>query len=447
MGNHRKANMKTHLRVIAILAAALMTAACGSGAAGPSAAPAATGAAASAAAPATPVSLTFASYAWQKATVDAHNKIVADWNAAHPNITVKIVTVDVNAVHDKLLTTFQGGTASDIIHDEAADIGGFAGQGFLADMTALIPADLKADVPQGIWDTTTFNKKIMGVPTIMQTYTVFVNKKLLADAKVTLPTAANPWTWDQFAQVSKQLTTPTQFGLGWGLKSPAATVMIMSQAFGGNFFYNEGGTNVVKFGAPEQQVLKRIYDMAYTDKSLSPTTLGQSGTDILPGFYAGKYAMIVGGNYVAQQISEQAPAGFEWAMLPLLKGDTQAQGANPQTLSISTQSKNPKEAMQFIAYYMQAQNLANVAIGDWLIPATVSGGKAVTATTGGKNSWDVNVASTPFLKLAPFQPLDAYPQWKSQIAQPAFQQYFGNKIDLPTVGKTLIEGWTKVGGK
>ncbi len=400
--------MNTQFRVIAIVAVALLTAACGGGATAPSGAPA-TSAAAASAAPAAPVTLQFASYAWQKATVDAHNQIVASWNAAHPNITVKIVTIDVNAVHDKLLTTFQGGTAADIVHDEAADIGGFASQGFLADLTPLIPADLKADVPQGIWDTTTFSKKIVGIPTIMQTYTVFVNKKLLADAKVTLPTAANPWTWDQFAQVSKQLTTPTQFGLGWGLKSPAATVMIMSQNFGGNFFYNEGGVNVVKFGAPEQQVLKRIYDMAYTDKSLSQTTLGQSGTDILPGFYAGKYAMIVGGNYVAQQIVEQAPSAFDWAMLPLLKGDTQAQGANPQTLSISTQSKNPKEAMQFIAYYMQAQNLANVAIGDWLVPVTASAGKAVTATTGGKNSWDVNVASTPLLKLAPFQPLDAYP--------------------------------------
>jgi ABC-type glycerol-3-phosphate transport system substrate-binding protein len=429
---------------VAILMATVLTAACGGGGtAGTTASPAASVAATQAA----PITLQFASFAWQKATVDAHNKIVADWNAAHPNITVKVVAVDVNSVHDKLLTTFQGGTAADIIHDESADIGGFAGQGFLADLTPLVPADLKADIPQGIWDTVTFEKRIAGVPTILQTYSVFVNKKMLADAKVTLPTAAAPWTWDQFAQVAKQLTTADRFGVGWGLKSPAATVMSMSLNFNGLFFYNEAGKNVVKFGAAEQQVLKRIRDLAYTDKSLSTTTLGQSGTDILPGFFAGKYAMIVGGNYVAQQMVEQAPAGFEWAMLPLLKGDSQAQSANPQTLSISKQSKYPKEAMQFIAYYMQGQNLANVAIGDWLIPVSGAAAKAVATTTGGKNSWDVNVASTPSLKLAPFQTLDAYPQWKSQIAQPAFQQYFANKMDLDTVGKTLIEGWTKVGGK
>ena len=44
-----------------------------------------------------------------------------------------------NSVHDKLLTTFVGNTASDIIHDEAADIAGFTQQGYLANLTPLIP--------------------------------------------------------------------------------------------------------------------------------------------------------------------------------------------------------------------------------------------------------------------------------------------------------------------
>jgi maltose-binding protein MalE len=52
-------------------------------------------------------------------------------------------------VHDKLLTSFVGGTAADIIHDEAADIAGFTQQGYLANLTPLIPKSLKASIPQG----------------------------------------------------------------------------------------------------------------------------------------------------------------------------------------------------------------------------------------------------------------------------------------------------------
>ena len=85
------------------------------------------------------VNLTFATYVWQPTTVAATKQIVDSWNKSHPQIQVQILPVDVNSVHDKLLTSFVGGTAADIVHDEAADIAGFTQQGYLANLTPLIP--------------------------------------------------------------------------------------------------------------------------------------------------------------------------------------------------------------------------------------------------------------------------------------------------------------------
>src|SRR5262249_48952071 len=48
--------------------------------------------------------LTFATYVWQPTTVAAVKNIVDSWNKSHPSIQVSIVPVDVNSVHDKLLT-------------------------------------------------------------------------------------------------------------------------------------------------------------------------------------------------------------------------------------------------------------------------------------------------------------------------------------------------------
>ncbi len=419
----------------ATVALSMLAAACGAGSgnANPSAS-------------STPVALTFSTYAFQPVTVAATKKIVNDWNKAHPNIQVQLVQVDPNSVHDKLVTQFQGNTAPDIIHDEAADLGGFAKQGFLADMGPLMSSDLRNDVPKGIWDSVTFNNKVVGAPTLLQTYNVFVNRAALASAGVAPPTIDKPWTWDQFAAAAKQLTASGKYGLGWGLKSPTATVMSMSLNYGGKFFYDESGKTVAKFGTQEQEVAHRIHDLAYVDKSLDPVSLTQSGTDVIPGFFGGKYAMIVGGNYIRQNMVEQAPAGFDWQMLPLLKGTSQTQNANPQTLSIAAQSAHKKEAMRFIEYFMQGPNLASVALGDWLAPTGNSAGKAVVNQTAGKNGWDVTAASSKDLALAPFQKLDAYPQWKSQIATPALQQYLGNKIDLATLGQKLTAGWQTVNG-
>ncbi len=417
---------------VAASAAALSLAACGSGDKSDSSSG--------------PITLTFSSYAWQDPTVAATKDIVAAWNSAHPDIQVKYVPVDPDSVHDKLVTQFAGDSAPDIIHDEAADIAGFVDQGYLADMSKLLPADFKSQIPQGIWDSVTFKGGIYGAPTLLQSYVVFANKKQLAAANIAVPTADNPWTWDQFQAAAKQLTTGGTYGLGWGLKQPVAAVLSMALNFNGTYVSGSGKDSTLTWGPGEQAVPQRIHDMIFTDKSLAPDTAGMSGSDVLPGFFAGKYAMIVSGNYSSQQMVEQAPKDFEWVMLPMLKGTTQNQAADPQTLSIATQSKHQSEAAQFIAFYDNAENLARLAQGDWLIPASTTAADKVKQETSGKNGWDAMATMGQYLIVAPFESATPYPQWKTQIATPALQEYFAGKTSLDQLGQKLTSGWKQVAG-
>ena len=148
----------------------------------------------------------------------------------------------------------------------------------------------------------------------------------------------------------------------------------MALNYGGQFFYLENGKWTFKWGAADQNVVKQMHDMISVDKCVDPAAIGLSGSAVLPAFFGGKCAMTVQGNYQAQGMIEQAPKGFDWAMFPLLKGKTQDQVANPQTLSVSQQSQHKAEAMQFIDYVINAKNLAKLAAGDWLIPATPAAG-------------------------------------------------------------------------
>jgi hypothetical protein len=50
------------------------------------------------------------------------------------------------------------------------------------------------------------------------------------------------------------------------------------------------------------------------------------------------------------------------------------------------------------------------------------------------------------LTVAPFESATPYPQWKTQIATPALQQYFGGQLTLDQLGQKLSDGWTKVAG-
>ena len=389
------------------------------------------------------VTLKFQSLAFQKPTIAAVKKIVSDWNAAHPNIQVNYSEGSWDSVHDQLVTQFEGGTAPDIIHDEAADISGFIQQGYLADLSGDLPADVKSSVPQGVWDTVSAEGKIYAAPTLLQSYVVMANTDLLKRDGITVPDGAT-LSWDDLQAMAKKATSGGTSGLGWGLKSPTATMLSLSLNFDGKYFSGTGLDAKVDVGDNEKQVPQRIHAMAYDDKSIAPVTLTQSGTDILPGFYAGKYAMVVEANYAAQQITQEAPKSFHWAVLPPLTGTSSNQAADPQTLSVAQSSKHVKQATEFISYFMQAQNLAAVGQGDWLIPTTQTARDAISKATGGATGWAQTLKGASSQVAAAFQAATNYPRWKDQIATPAFQQFLANKLSLDDLAKKLTSGWGDV---
>lgn len=390
------------------------------------------------------VTLQFQSLAFEKPTIAAVQKIVQSWNAAHPAIQVQLIQGSWDTVHDKLVTEFAGGTAPDIIHDDAADVSYFSAQGYLADISRYIPADLKSAVPTGSWATVSQGAKIYGVPTLLQSYVVFANTDLLAKDHITIP-GGSTMSWEQLQSMARQATASGTYGLGWGLKSPAATMMTLGLNFGGAYFTGSGQDAKISIGAAEDQVPERIHAMAYADKSLDPTSLTQSGTDVLPTFLAGKDAMVVGGNYVAQQISEQAPASFHWTVLPPLAGTSANQAADPQVLAVSAASKHAAQAAQFLSYFMSASNLAAVAQGDWLIPTSAAARSVIQQSTGGKDGWAQTLAGAQYQVTAPFQAATNYSQWKDQTAEPAFQLYLANKISLQQLDSKLTAGWGQAG--
>ena len=167
----------------------------------------------------------------------------------------------------------------------------------------------------------------------------------------------------------------------------------MALNWGGTFFYFDKATGkwVVKVGKGETSYLTTVHDMIWNDGSIDPAAVGSSGGGVLPGFFAGKYAMTIQGNYAAQQMIESAPAGFHWALLPLLKGTSQDQLADPQTYSITSQSSHKPEAMQFLAYLANAQNMQKLAGGDWLIPSNPAAGKQLIKSTKHYGSWKIAI--------------------------------------------------------
>jgi len=74
-------------------------------------------------------------------------------------------------------------------------------------MRKLIPASLKASIPQRVWDSVTYGRRITAVPTLLQTYNVFANVDAHQGGRCEAADDSGPrGTWTEFRAAAKKLT-------------------------------------------------------------------------------------------------------------------------------------------------------------------------------------------------------------------------------------------------
>lgn len=391
------------------------------------------------------IRLRFQSLAWQKESVDVNKRLVREWNAAHPDIQVDYVQGSWDNVHDQLLTSFEGGEAPDVIHDASDDLADFAYGGYLADLRALLPDRLTGDIPQRSWDATTFGGGVYGVPFLQEPKVLIANTKILESSGVRIPTPGDPWSWPEFRQVTEELTKKGTYGVAWPLKEPVSVTLNLGLSAGGQLFHRGAdGKVTVRFHEGDRVMPGTVRDQVNSDRSAARSALGMGGSDTLPGFFGGRYAMVPLGFSYRQQVVEQAPEGFGWTVLPTPAGSGGlAQGVSPQTLSVAEDSPHKKEAVRFIDFLLRPANMVRLARGDWMLP-TGTEALADPALHTEENGWATGAALAGTLHPAPAQSVRGYPEWKDKVATPALQEYYSGAIDTEELRKRLVEDGNRV---
>ena len=392
--------------------------------------------------------LDFLSLAWQKESIEVNKALVAEWNKAHPGTRVRYVQGAWESVHDQLLTSFEGGEAPDIIHDEANDLTDFAHGGYLADLRDLLPAGLKGQISQANWDTASFAGGIYGVPFLQDPRVLIANRTLLEKSGVRMPSTERPWSWPEFEDAAKELTHGRTYGVAWSMKEPVNQSVNLAMSTGGAVFHRAHGKDVVRFGPADSAVVELIHRQVNEDRTAARSSLGMAGSDTLPGFFAGRYAIVPLNFSFRQQVRQQAPDGFEWVTLPMPAGTRgagggQLQGVSPQTLSLSRDTPRKKAAMAFVAFLTRPGHMARLAAGDWLVP---TGAEALRdpALNTDKYGWRTGLRTASDLRASPVLGVRGYPEWKDKIATPAFQEYYGGSISLRTLRQKLVDDGNRI---
>lgn len=284
------------------------------------------------------------------------NEIVADFEKANPDITVKVEERAVDAHKDALRTTLGTNGSPDIFFSWAGPgLGGeFIDAGASLDLEKYYDeygwGDRFSDTTMS---TVTQYGGYDGVPYTQRTEAVFYNKELFAQAGID----AAPTSYDDLVADAKKLKsagiTPFEFGgtVNWHLMRLLDSLL---ETECGADTYQALVTKEASW-ADESCVADTYNEFAtWTADYVNPGFISINNDESGALFFSGKAAMALEGDWFNQQVRDAGMAEDSVGIFAFPTGTDRIYGFNENNY-ISTNSKHPDEAAKFLDYLTSAE--------------------------------------------------------------------------------------------
>ncbi len=289
---------------------------------------------------------------------NAVEEVIKDFTAKYPKIDVKITS---GQDDPKMLQAISAGNGPDVGLSYSTDIvGKFCSSGAWRDLGSYVQRD-KVDLgqlPETVRSYTEYQGKRCAMPFLADTYGLYYNKKLLADAGYSAP----PKNTTELAEMAKKLTKKGADGgievagfvplLHFYEHTPNHTAAIWDAAW----LTNDEKSAI---GGDQDWVSMLQYhqDLVnwYGFDALQTFTAGLGDEFSADNaFHKGKIAMMIDGEYRTAFLKDQAPElQFGTAPIPVPDNAADRYGAGYVTgnvIGISNSSKNPEAAWTLIRY-------------------------------------------------------------------------------------------------
>ncbi|WP_079909492.1 ABC transporter substrate-binding protein [Paenibacillus sp. 32352] len=288
-------------------------------------------------------------YSWRPEDKDGYAKFIAEFEKDNPDIKVEFKPFKATEYNTILANSLQSGTGVDILQLRPYD-----GAKALADANYLSPldkvkgienfADSYLDAARGS------DKKVYGIPLMLNNAVIFYNKKLFDDNGL-----QPPETWDEFVKTcealkAKNIIPIAQAGKAAYLLSTTHTV-IGPSAYGGTEFMQALLKGTTNFKDPK--FLDSIKRMKQLEAYFPKDFVAIEDKDAQGLFYTGKAAMYINGSQRLETF-EANKLSFPVEFIPGLaaKKGEQAQIATwvDGSYGIAKSSKYQEQATRFIEF-------------------------------------------------------------------------------------------------
>ncbi|WJH36121.1 ABC transporter substrate-binding protein [Paenibacillus sp. CC-CFT747] len=272
------------------------------------------------------------------------------FNKSHPNIeVVGTFQGSYDETATKLQQSLAAKTAPDVSMLERAYVQQFAEADVLEDMTSYMKkSNLSADdfVP-GLMGHSTFNKKLVSLPLNRSTPIFYINKDLLDEKGLAVPT-----TWEELKKVANALVVKEgneykRYGMTL-VHDSWYPIAFITQA-GGKFF-NDKGTSLGFIDSGEgKKVFSFLKDMQSTGALYYPPSQN-SGNVAIQMFTEGKVGMMFQSTGVMGSLGSNVKFKMVTAFLP--KDKVNAEPTGGANIVMTSDSKNKQAAWEFVNWIM-----------------------------------------------------------------------------------------------
>jgi multiple sugar transport system substrate-binding protein len=299
----------------------------------------------------------------------------------NPGVTFETEFNDWGGYWDKLAAQAAGNIMPDIIQMDYSEIANYQGNGLLLNLSPYIENGTldMSDVPLSIVESAKIGDGIFGVVSGVTTYNMIYDKDIVARAGVTVP---DIMTIDEFKELSRTIYGKTGVRTNYSYGSSAYMLEYLVRDYG-YVLMQEG-----KLGVPDASYLEQFYSV-YEDgvkegwhlpaNVFVERTAGVAEMDPIADGTA--WCQFLTSNKVLSY--EQAIGkDFGLAMLPADHGASTMFLKPSQFFSVTSNSKNPDEAVAVLNYLTNSIEANLVLNGERGIPIASKVSEAVAANMG-----------------------------------------------------------------
>ncbi len=317
-------------------------------------------------------------WTWSLKGTDAEAQaIVEQYEKANPGVKIQLSEVGGTAdTSSKLVAADRAGDVPDVVQVEYRGLASLVTAGVVKDITDGV-ADERAGIDQNVWDLTTLDGKVFGVPQDIGPMMLTYRADLFQQYGVTPPT-----TWAEYAAAAEKIhaADPSVYIAAYAPDQFEFFAAHAAQA-GGKWWSTDGSSWSIGIDdAATQQIADFWQDLVDRDLvSVQPLLTPEYNAQL----NAGKILSWAAAAWAPSVLYSVAPdTAGKWAASPLPQwtaGDAAVPFLGGSTYLVPEKSKNAEAAAKFAAWLGASDEGSNLLLGLDLYPAG-NGGRQATLT-------------------------------------------------------------------